>query len=153
MGLYSPVPKEVVRALKLAADERVLIAAKSPSIFYFIGVTKNGVRMKPGWFILTNRKVVCYYGWIGWTEIDFIPYQDIKNAIIVEDWMAYKRKKFLEINTQSDSFRFAFGTTTKNLCKRIISMDVSNKSVLDNILASIKKRLILRPVSGLNQAI
>jgi hypothetical protein len=144
LGIHRKVPNEVIRGLNLANEEYILIAAKSPNIFYFIGVNKNGARMRPGWFILTNIKVICYYGWLGWTGRDFIPFEAIRSIDIVKDRIPMKEERFLEINTNTDSFRFLFGATTKNLIKRILFIEATNQLILDNILRSISKRLLER---------
>ncbi len=146
LGMYTIVPKEIIRAVKLENTEYVLTAMKGPNINYYNGVKKNGIRMPAGWFILTNKRLVWYCGRLGWTRIDVIPYRNIINLQTVQERVAYTREQCLEIKTQSDTFRFLFGTTTYHLCCRIMRHEANNKITLDAIIKSINKRLPDRSV-------
>jgi len=140
MGMYTAVPKEITRALKLENSEIILTAMKSPTLFYYGGVKKNNERMRPGWFILTNKRIISYYGWLGWTGIDMITFKDIINAQTVLDKVAYTKKRWLEIKDSSNTYRFLFNTTTKHLCKRIMFFEADKQLALDCVLKSINKR-------------
>ncbi len=144
MGMYRRAPNDVFRSSILGENEYILLILNS-SLFYFIGVRKNDENMRTGWFILTNKKIICYYGPLrGWTGREIIPYQEINHAGVVMDWAGFRKNRFLEIDTNNNSFKFLFGSTTKNLFKRIMFFEADNKLPLERILKSINKRLRAR---------
>ncbi len=140
MGMFRRPPNDVYRPGALEDNEYVLSILNS-SVFYFIGVKKNDERMRTGWFILTNKRVICYYGVGGWSARENISYQEIIHAGVVINWAGIRKKRFLKINTKNDSFDFLFGSTTYKLCRRIMFFEADNKLPLDAILTSIYKRL------------
>lgn len=141
VGLLKKIPKEVLRGLKLSEDEHVLMAMKSPNLFYFNSMDKNEKRMSPGWFIMTNKRIICYYGVAaGWVGLDFIPYSEIKEVNIVKRPVAYTMKDKLKIDTLGDSFLFLFGKSKEKLFKRILLHDATNEPILSSIVKCIYER-------------
>ncbi len=146
MGMYRRPPNDVYRPNALEEDEYILSILDS-GLLYLIGVRKNDEKMRTGWFILTNKRVICYYrlGLLrGWTVRENIPYQEMHHAGVVIDWAGIKKNRFLKIDTTNNSFKFLFGSTTYKLCRRIMFFEADNKLPLDTILTSIYKRLPAR---------